>query len=64
MRQKTVLALDFLIFDAFEDGVVLYSDMNMGRINEMLQKSKQHFRLERVKDGWKFDPVAAKAAGI
>jgi hypothetical protein len=22
------------------------------------------FRLQRVKDGWKFDPVAAKAAGI
>ncbi len=56
--------LDFLIFDAFEEGVILYSSMDTGRIQDMLHKSKEHFKLQRVKNGWKFDAAAAEAAGI
>lgn len=56
--------LDFLIFDAFEDGIVLYSDLDLDNIRELLHKSKERFKLRRVKDGWRFDAAAATAAGI
>lgn len=56
--------LDFLIFDAFEDGVILFSDIDIQHINDLLRKSKERFRLVRVKDGWKFDAIAANVAGI
>jgi predicted nucleotidyltransferase len=56
--------LDFLIFDAFEDGSILYSDMDMDTVNERLKASKERFSLKRVKSGWNFDAVAAEAAGI
>ncbi|MCZ7401683.1 MAG: nucleotidyltransferase domain-containing protein [Candidatus Methanoperedens sp.] len=56
--------LDFLVFDAFEDGLILYSDMDMENINKRLKASKERFSLKRVKSGWNFDAVAAEAAGI
>jgi len=56
--------LDFLLFDAFEDGLILYSDMDVENINERLKASKEHFSLKRVKSGWNFDATAAEAAGI
>lgn len=56
--------LDFLVFDAFEDGLILYSDMDMDIVNERLNRSKQRFSLRRVKNGWNFDPAEAEAAGI
>lgn len=56
--------LDFLIFDAFEDGLILYSDMDIDTVNERLKASKERFSLKRVKSGWNFDSAAAKAAGI
>ena len=56
--------LDFLVFDAFEDGLILYSDMDMENINERLKASKERFSLKRVKCGWNFDVAAAEAAGI
>ncbi len=56
--------LDFLVFDAFEDGSILYSDMDMDTVNERLKASKERFSLKRVKSGWNFDAVAADAAGI
>ena len=62
--EERIGKLDFLIFDAFEDGVILFSNMDMERINELLRISKERFRLVRVKDGWKFDAIAANAAGI
>ncbi|MCE8428696.1 MAG: nucleotidyltransferase domain-containing protein [Candidatus Methanoperedens sp.] len=62
--EERIEKLDFLIFDAFEDGVVLYSDMDMERVNDLLRKSKEHFSLKRVKHGWRFDAAAARAAGI
>ncbi len=62
--EERIEKLDLLIFDAFEDGVVLHSNMDMDRVHELLQKSKERFRLQRVKDGWKFDAKEAAAAGI
>ncbi len=62
--KERIEQLDFLIFDAFEDGVVLYSKMDMGYVKDMLHKSKERFKLRRVKDGWKFDAAEAEAAGI
>ncbi|MFA4957149.1 MAG: nucleotidyltransferase domain-containing protein [Candidatus Methanoperedens sp.] len=56
--------LDFLIFDAFEDGLILYSDMDMDTVNERIKASKELFSLKRVKSGWNFDAAAAEAAGI
>ncbi len=56
--------LDFLIFDAFEDGLILYSDMDMDTVNKRLKVSKELYSLKRVKSGWNFDAAAAKAAGI
>jgi predicted nucleotidyltransferase len=56
--------LDFLIFDAFEDGLILYSDMDMDTVYERLKASKERFSLERVKSGWIFNAAAAEAAGI
>jgi hypothetical protein len=56
--------LDFLVFDAFEDGLILYSDMDMDTVNERLKASKERFSLERVKSGWNFNAAAAEAAGI
>jgi len=56
--------LDFLVFDAFEDGLILYSDMDMDTVNERLKASKERFSLERVKSGWIFNAAAADAAGI
>ena len=56
--------LDFLVFDAFEDGLILYSDMDMDTVNERLKVSKERFSLKRVKSGWNFDAAAAEAAGI
>lgn len=56
--------LDFLVFDAFEDGIVLYSDIDLEHIHELLHKSKERFKLRRVKDGWRFDAAAAATAGI
>ena len=56
--------LDFLVFDAFEDGLILYSDMDVENINERLKASKERFSLKRVKSGWNFDAAAAEAAGI
>jgi hypothetical protein len=56
--------LDFLVFDAFEDGLLLYSDMDMDTVNERLKASKEVFSLKRVKSGWIFDAAAAEAAGI
>jgi predicted nucleotidyltransferase len=56
--------LDFLVFDAFEDGLILYSDMDVETINERLKASKERFSLRRVKSGWNFDAAAAEAAGI
>lgn len=62
--EERIEKLDFLIFDAFEDGVILFSDTDMEHINDLLRKSKEHFRLQRIKEGWKFDAIAANAAGI
>jgi predicted nucleotidyltransferase len=56
--------LDFLVFDAFEDGLILYSDMDMNTVNERLKASTEVFSLKRVKSGWIFDAAAAEAAGI
>jgi len=56
--------LDFIVFDVFEDGFILYSDMDMDLVNEQLKASKERFGLKRVKNGWKFDAAAAEAAGI
>jgi len=56
--------LDFLVFDAFEDGLILYSDLDMGIVNDRLKESKERFSLKRVKSGWNFDAAAAEAAGI
>ena len=56
--------LDFLVFDAFEDGSILYSDMDVEAVNERLKASKERFSLKRVKSGWNFDITAAEAAGI
>ncbi len=56
--------LDFLVFDAFEDGLILYSDMDIGSVNDRLKASKERFSLKRIKSGWNFDSAAAKAAGI
>lgn len=33
--EERIEKLDFLIFDAFEDGVVLYSEMDMDHVNEI-----------------------------
>ncbi len=38
--KERIEQLDFLIFDAFEDGVVLYSKVDMGYVKDMLHKSK------------------------
>jgi predicted nucleotidyltransferase len=62
--KERIEQLDFLVFDAFEDGVVMYSKIDMDHITDMLHKSKERFKLRRVKDGWKFDAVEAEAAGI
>ncbi len=62
--EERIEKLDFLIFDAFEDGVILYSNMDMDLVHDMLSKSKERFKLKRVKDGWKFDAAEAAAAGI
>ncbi len=62
--EERIEKLDFLVFDAFEDGVILFSDTDMEHINDLLRKSKERFRLVRVKDGWKFDAIAANVAGI
>jgi len=62
--KERIEQLDFLIFDAFEDGIVLYSKMDMGHVKDMLHKSKERFKLRRVKDGWKFDAAEVEAAGI
>lgn len=56
--------LDFLIFDAFEDALILYSDMDMDAVYKRLKASKELFSLKRVKSGWNFDAAAAQAAGI
>jgi predicted nucleotidyltransferase len=56
--------LDFLVFDVFEDGLILYSDMDMDYVNYRLKASKERFSLRRVKSGWNFDAAAAEAAGI
>ncbi|HEX7627985.1 MAG TPA: nucleotidyltransferase domain-containing protein [Candidatus Methanoperedens sp.] len=56
--------LDFLVFDVFEDGLILYSDMDMDHVNYRLKASKERFSLRRVKSGWNFDAAAAEAAGI
>ena len=56
--------LDFLVFDAFEDGLILYLDMDVDSVNERLKASKERFSLRRVKSGWNFDAAAAEAAGI
>ena len=56
--------LDFLVFDAFEDGLILYSDMDMDTVNKRLKMSKELYSLKRVKSGWNFDAAAAEAAGI
>ncbi len=56
--------LDFLIFDALEDGIVLYSSMELNQVYDLLRASKERFKLQRVKNGWKFDAAAAEAAGI
>jgi len=56
--------LDFLIFDAFEDGLILYSDMDVDIVNERLKASKERFSLKRIKNGWNFDAAAAEEAGI
>jgi predicted nucleotidyltransferase len=56
--------LDFLVFDAFEDGLILYSAMDMDSVNDRLKASKERFSLKRVKSGWNFDAAAAEAAGI
>lgn len=56
--------LDFLIFDAFEDGLILFSDMDMDTVNKRLKVSKELYSLKRVKSGWNFDATAAEAAGI
>jgi hypothetical protein len=56
--------LDFLVFDAFEDGLILYSDLDMDLVNDRLKGSKERFSLKRVKNGWNFDAMAAEAAGI
>jgi predicted nucleotidyltransferase len=56
--------LDFLVFDVFEDGLILYSDMDMDHVNSRLKASKERFSLRRVKSGWNFDAAAAEAAGI
>jgi hypothetical protein len=42
----------------------MYSKIDMDHITDMLHKSKERFKLRRVKDGWKFDAVEAEAAGI
>ena len=55
--------LDFLVFDVFEDGLILYSDMDMDHVNYRLKARKERFSLRRVKSGWNFD-AAAEAAGI
>lgn len=62
--EERIKKLDFLIFDTFEDGIVLYSSIDMNRVHDLLRKSKERFKLQRVKDGWRFDAAAAKAAGI
>lgn len=62
--EERIEKLDFLIFDAFEDGIVLYASMELNQIYEMLQASKERFKLQRVKNGWRFDAAAAEAAGI
>lgn len=56
--------LDFLIFDAFEDGIVLYSSMELNRVYDLLRASKERFKLQRVENGWRFDAAEAAAAGI
>jgi predicted nucleotidyltransferase len=56
--------LDFLVFDAFEDGSILYSDIDMDTVRDRLRSSKERFSLKRVKSGWNFDADAAEAAGI
>lgn len=62
--EERIEKLDFLIFDAFEDGVILFSNIDITHFNDLVLKSKEHFRLKRIKDGWKFDAIAANAAGI
>lgn len=62
--EERIGKLDFLIFDAFEDGVLLYSNMDMDRVHDLLRASKERFKLERVKNGWRFDAAAAEAVGI
>ncbi len=62
--EERIEKLDFLIFDAFEDGVVLYSEMDMDHVHDMLKESRERFSLKRVKNGWKFDVAAAEAVGI
>jgi len=62
--EERIEKLDFLIFDAFEDGVLLYSNIDMDRIRDRLSASKERYKLQRVKNGWRFDVAAAEAAGI
>ncbi len=62
--EERIEKLDLLIFDALEDGIVLYSDMNMAHVHDVVRASKERFKLERVKNGWKFDAAEAAAAGI
>ncbi len=62
--EERIEKLDFLIFDAFEDGIVLYASMELNQVYEMLQASKERFKLKRVTNGWRFDAAAAEAAGI
>lgn len=62
--KQRIEKMDFLIFDAFEDGVVLFSIMDLDQIHNLLSMSKERFRLKRVKNGWRFDVAVAEAAGI
>jgi predicted nucleotidyltransferase len=62
--EERIARLDFLVFDAFEDGVVLFSEIDMKHVHDMLKASKERFRLVRVKDGWMFDADAAEEVGI
>lgn len=62
--EQRIAKLDFLVFDAFEDGIILYSSMDLGRIRKLLRESRLKFGLERAKSGWRFDAEAAAAAGI
>lgn len=62
--EERIEKLDFLIFDAFEDGVILFSNMDIEHLKDLVRKSKKHFGLQRIKDGWKFDAAVARVEGI